>query len=153
MRSFTLARATFFASASTDAEEIVAAHVLAAGADPVALLDVGEVDLERVDELDDLDDPAAVVAVELRELLLGEERVLALGDLVAFANLVPAEIAMALGAAPHHLDPRAALLVELVELGRQVLGRRVKLRRDRDEAERNFTGPERAHLSLSSRSA
>jgi hypothetical protein len=37
------------------AQQIVAAHVLAARADPVALLDVGQVDLQRIDELDDLD--------------------------------------------------------------------------------------------------
>src|ERR1019366_6112588 len=74
------------------AEQVVAAHVLAAGPHPVALLDVRQVHLQRVDELDDLDRAADVVALDLRELLLREERVLALGDLVALADLLPGEV-------------------------------------------------------------
>jgi hypothetical protein len=35
--------------------------------------------------------------------------------------------------------------VELMELGRQILGRRVELGGDGDEAEGDFTGPEGAH--------
>ena len=102
-------------------QQLVAADVLAPGADPVALLDVREVDLERVDELDDLDHPRRVLAFELGQLLAREEGVFALGDLVALADFVPPEISTAFGAAPHQSDARAALLVKLVKLGGNIL--------------------------------
>ena len=129
-------------------QKVVPAHVLAAGPDPVALLDVREVHLQRVHELDDLDGAAHVVALDLRELLLGEQGVLALGHLVALADLFPGQVLGALGASPHHLDAGAALLVQLVERRREILGRRVQFGGDRHEAEGNLTGPERAHGML-----
>jgi hypothetical protein len=101
------------------------------------------VDLVRADELLDLDQARSLAGRGLQLLVL-EHHELALGDLVALHDLLVRDLLVLLRADPLVLDPRAVVLVDLVEVHGPVLGGRVDLHGHEDARERDRPVPDRA---------
>src|SRR3954454_5403928 len=106
----------------------------------VGLLEVDGVDLVLVDELQHLD-LAAGGQGKFLEVLLGEDDQLTVGQLVALGDVAVLDLFTVDRADPLVLHPAAVDDVDLVEPDVLVLGGRVELDADADEAERNRPAP------------
>ena len=85
---------------------------------------------------------------QLVEVLVGEDDDLAVGQLVALGDVAVLDLFAVDRADPLVLDPAAVGGVHLVEADVLVLGGRVQLHADADQAERHGPAPDRSHAAL-----
>src|SRR3954471_167652 len=112
----------------------------------VGLLEVDGVDIVLVDELQHLD-LAAGGQGKFLEVLVGEDDQLTVGQLVALRDVAVLDLFTVDRADPLVLHPAAVDDVDLVEPDVLVLGGRVELDADADEAEGNRPAPDRSHAA------
>jgi hypothetical protein len=110
--------------------------------DEVRLLIEDRIDVGRADEVVDLDDVARAPRRRL-DLVLLQDHVLARGDLVALHDLLVGDLLVLLRAEPPVLDARPVLEVNLVEVDRLGLRRRVQLHRDMHDPDGQRPVPDR----------
>src|SRR3954452_25394110 len=130
------------------AQEHVRTRGRALGLEVVRLLEHDGVDLVLVDELQDLDLPPGAER-QFLEVLVGEDDDLAVGQLITLGDVAVLDLVAVDRADPLVLDPPAVGRVDLVEPDVLVLGRRVQLHADADEAERHGPAPDRSHAAPS----
>ena len=108
----------------------------------VAGIIVDRIDRPSVDELLHLHDLGAL-DTDAREILVGDDDVLALGDLVAFDRVAPGHVLAGLGILRHHLDPVAGGWVDHVETDRlAVVAGAVERHRTGDEGQPEMPFPD-----------
>jgi hypothetical protein len=114
-----------------------------AGAEEVRAVVVDRIDLRRVDDVLDVDDPTAVAAGGV-DLLLVDDDVLARAHLVPAHDLVARHLTLVLRAEAPVLDARAVGHVDLLEVHPAGVDRGVQLDRHGDGAEHDRAVPQGA---------